>query len=157
MLDINKWEQYGFPREASDVQGICVHETGNDNMNAQELFDYLNDENKTSQGCHYLIDSNEIIEVMPHNYAVYHTGKGLDWGNRYTIAIEVCSNINDEAFTQAKNKAIGLIKSLQDQYNISNDNVFFHIDFNEKTYCPKTLLNLYGSSRRFVIEELEEN
>lgn len=154
MLDENKFNQYGFPREEADILGICIHETGNDEMNAQELHDYLNTENKTTQGCSYLCDDTQILQVMPDTYAVYHTGKGIDWGCKYTIAIEICSNINDEKYKKAQDNCVVLIKQLQEKYGISNDSIFLHNDFNDRTYCPKTILNKYGSAKRFVIEEL---
>lgn len=156
MIKEQKWEQYGFPRQEKDVLGITIHETGNDNMSARQIFDFLENENKTSQGCHYLVDDNEVIEVMPIDYGVYHTGKGLDYGNRYTIAIEICSNINDDKYQQAQDKAVELIKELMLRYAIPKDSIFLHRDFNSTTYCPKTILRKYGSAKRFVIEELED-
>lgn len=156
MLDRNKWEQFGFERTEEDIQGITVHETGNTDMNGEQLFNWLNTECRTSQGCHYICDFNKTIEVMPDNWAVYHTGKGMDWGNLYTIAIEIVSNLSDEKYNMAQDNAIELIKNLQEKYSISNDMVFFHLDFNEKRYCPKTLLDRYGSSVNFAYQLLRE-
>ena len=155
MLDENKWKQYGFERNEEDILGITLHETNNYNMNARELFNYLNDVNKTSQGCHYLVDDEEIIEVMPLNYGVYHTGKGFDYGNKYTIAIEIVSNINDNKYQMAQDKAVELIKTLMGEYAINYDGIFFHKDFNSIVLCPKTIIKKYGSAKRFCIEELE--
>lgn len=153
MLDENKWIQYGFKRDLNEVWGITIHETGSD-LNAKELHDYLNNECKTSQGCHYICDDTQVLQTMPDDYAVYHTGKGKDWGCRYTIAIEICSNISDEKYKLAQDNCVHLIKNLQEKYGISNDFIFLHYDFNPRTYCPKTILNVYGSAKRFVIEEL---
>lgn len=155
MIDENKYEQYGFPRELTDILGITIHETSNYNMNAQELFDFINTENKTNQGTHYLIDDVETIEVMPHDYGVYHTGKALDWGNKYTIALELCSNLNEDKFKATIDNAVVLIKKLMRDYAIQKDSIFFHIDFDSKVHCPNQLINKYGSSKRFVIEEIE--
>ena len=152
MLPENKYNQYGFPRTEADILGITIHETGNV-FTAQELFDYLL-ESKQSNGCHYIVDRDEVIQAMPDDYGVYHTGKGLDWGNLYTIAIEITSNLNDDYFHSAVDRAVTLVKSLQERYGITNDNVFFHIDFNPRTYCPKTLLDEYGSSLNFVYHKL---
>lgn len=154
MLPENKWEQYGFPRTENNIKGITIHETGNTEMNAQELFDYLKDECKTSQGCHYICDSEQTIQVMPDDWAVYHTGKGKDWGCRFTIAIEIVSSLNDDVYNQAQSRAISLIWSLQHQYSIPNELIFFHKDFNDKNYCPKTALDRYGSSKNFVYQEI---
>lgn len=154
MLDKNKWLQYGFPREITDILGITIHETGNVKMNAQELFDWLANENKGSNGCHYLCDDSQTIQVMPDDYGVYHTGKGLDWGNKHTIAIEIVSSLNNEKYQKAQDRAISVIYSLQKKYNISNDMIFFHKTFDDRIYCPKTILDRYGSVKRFVMEEL---
>lgn len=109
MIDENKFNQYGFPRGEEDIKGITIHETNNYEMNAQELMEWLNKENKTSQGCHYLVDANEIVQVMPDDWAVYHTGKGKDWGNKFTIAIEICSSLSDEEYLKAEGRAVSLI------------------------------------------------
>lgn len=146
-----------MPRETSDVKGITLHETGNIGMNAQQLYDFLNTENKTSQGCHYICDSEQTIQVMPDDWAVWHTGKGKDWGNRYTIAIEICSSLSDEKFRNAEDRAISLIYSLQKKYHIQFDMIFFHQDFDQKKHCPNKLLNEYGTSKNYVYQRLKED
>lgn len=155
MIDDKKWIQYGFPREESEIQGITIHETGNTDMNAEDLFKWLNEVNKTSQGCHYLVDDTQVIQVMPDDWSVYHTGKARDWGNRNTIAIEICSSLSNEKYKQAEDKAISLVYSLQKKYHIPMDMIFFHRDFNEKKYCPKTILDNYGTSKNFVYQRIE--
>ena len=154
MLPENKWEQYGFPRTEADICGITLHETGNTELNAEQLFDYYSNECKTSDGIHYLCDDEQTIQVMPDDWAVYHTGKGKDWGCRYTISIAICSSLNDEKYNQAQARAIDLIWLLQDTYNIPDSLIFFHNDWNEKAYCPKTALDRYGSSKNFVYQEI---
>ncbi len=156
MIDEKKYLQYGFPRQEADIQGITIHETGSD-MTAQELHDYLNYESRDSRGCHYLVDDKEILQVMPDTWAVYHTGKGNDWGNRYTIAVEICSNISNEKYLQAEDRAISLIYNLQKKYHIGDDMIFFHNDFNDRTYCPKTILDKYKTSINFVYQRIKED
>lgn len=155
MLDKNKFEQYGFPREKKDIQGITIHETGNYEMNAQQLHDFLNNENKTSQGVHYIVDKDSIIQVMPDDWAVYHTGKGKDWGCRYTLAIEIVSYYSDEDYKTAEDRAISLIYDLQKKYRIDYDMIFFHQDFNERVFCPNRALLEYKSSKSFVYQRIE--
>ena len=154
MIDENKWPQYGFPRQEGDIQGITIHETGNVDMNAQQLHDWLNTECKTSQGTHYIIDDTQVLQAMPEDWAVYHTGKGVDWGCKYTVAIEICSSLSDEKFNQAVDRAISLVWDLQHRYHIPMDLIFFHQDFNDRAYCPKTLLDHYGNSKNFVYQEI---
>lgn len=155
MIKESKFPQYGFPRNEEDIQGITIHETGTVKT-AQEWHDWLDNENKGSNGCHYLVDDIQTIQVMPDNWAVYHTGKGKDWGNKFTIAIEICSSLSDEKYLKAEDRAISLIYSLQKKYHIPMDMIFFHRDFNQKTYCPKTILNNYGTSKNFVYQRIEE-
>lgn len=155
MIKESKWSQFGFPRSEADIQGITIHETGNTQMNAEALFNWMDNDSKTSQGCHYLVDDTQTIQAIPDDWAVYHTGKGKDWGCRYTIAVEVCSSLNDEKYEEAVNRAISLVYSLQKKYQIPMENIFFHNDFNSKTYCPKTLLDRYGNSRAFAYERLQ--
>lgn len=156
MIDENKFNQYGFPREEEDIKGITIHETNNYEMNAQELMEWLNTENKTSQGCHYIVDANEIVQVMPDDWAVYHTGKGKDWGNKYTIAIEIVSSLSDEEYLKAEDRAVSLIWNLQSKYHISNDMIFFHQDFDIRKYCPSRIINEYGTSKNFVYQRIME-
>lgn len=154
MISENKYIQYGFQRTVADIKGITLHETGNYEMNAQQMFDYLNDVNTTSQGTHYLVDSNEVIQVMPDDWAVYHTGKGIDNGVKYTIAIEICSSLNNAEYAEAEARAIALIYSLQNTYQIPDDNIFFHQDWDRMMYCPRRLLDVYGTSRGFIYERI---
>lgn len=157
MLDTNKYEQYGFQRSQEDIKGITIHETNNEKMSARQLFDFLNNENKSSQGTHYIIDDTEVIEVMPLDWAVYHTGKGIDYGCRHTIAIEIVSSLSDDKFNEAKNKAIELIITLMKRCHLTTDDIFFHNFWNSRAFCPKTLIRQYGTGKNFAIEELEEN
>lgn len=154
MIKESKWNQFGFPREETDIQGITIHETGVV-WEAKELHDWLDNECKTSQGCHYIVDSKETLQTMPDTYAVYHTGKGTDWACRHTLAVEICSNLNDELFEEAVGRAISLVYSLQKKYKIPTESIYFHNDFNNRTYCPKTLLDKYGTSKAFVYECME--
>lgn len=156
MIKESKWRQYGFPREEADIKGITIHETGNYEKNAKELCDWLENDNKGSNGCHYIVDDTQIVQVMPDDWAVYHTGKGNDWGNRYTIAIEITSSLSNDKYKAAEDRAISLIYSLQKKYHIGMDMIFFHQDFNPKTYCPKTILDNYGTSKSFIYQRLEE-
>lgn len=150
MLDNKKWLQYG--EQGLTPKAICFHNTSNELMSAKELFDYLNGECKTSQGCHYLIDHNEVVEVMPLDWRVYHTGKGKDWAFKNCIAIEICSNLDNNLYIQGQNKAIALAKKLMKKYNLTTNDIYFHSEFADY-YCPKNILDLYGSKKEFIRKE----
>lgn len=156
MIDENKWPQYGFPRSEEDIKGITLHETGKTDMSAEDIFVWLNEENKTSSGCHYIVDDAQVIQAMPDDWAVYHTGKGKDFGCQYTIAIQVCSSLSGAKYRAAENQAISLIHSLQKKYQIPMNMIFFHQDFNNTAYCPKTMLDEYKTSKNFVYQKIEE-
>lgn len=153
MLKQEKWRQYGA--DGLDVKGIVLHNTGNLTKSARDLFNYLENECLTSSGTHFLIDYNEVIEVMPLSWRTWTTGKGNDWAFNYCISIEICDNINDELYKQGQDKAVAKIKELMETYNLTKDDIYFHNDFNERFYCPHILLDRYGSAKRFAIEELE--
>lgn len=155
MIKENKFTQYGFPRETKDILGITIHETNNYEMNAQQLHDYLDNECKTSQGVHYICDAEQTVQVMPDEWAVYHTGKGNDFGCRYTIAIEICSYYSDAEYLKAEDRAISLIYDLQKKYHIPMNMIFFHKDFNELTHCPNRIIDAYGTSKNFVYQRIE--
>lgn len=157
MLPGNKFSQYGFPRTEDDIKCIVIHNTGNTELSARQLFDYLANENRGSNGCSYLVDHEEVIQVMPDDWAVYNTGKAKDYGNRYGLAIEICDNLNDELYQQGQDRAVDLIKSLMVRYGIGENDVYFHIDFSPKTYCPHILLDRYGTSANFVYQEIKED
>lgn len=156
MLTENKWIQYGNPREEEDIKCIVLHNSGNTFMSAQDIFDYLQNECRTSQGCTYVVDHEGIIQVMPDDWSVYNTGKGDDYGNRYGIAIEICDNLNDELYQQGQDLAVQLIKELMTTYNIPDTEIYFHNDFAPRTYCPHILLDRYGTSQNFVYQEIKE-
>lgn len=153
MLDTNKYTQYG--KFGIDVRGITIHNT-NSPMSARELFNYLNNECVTTQGCHFLVDKDEIVSVMPTTWCTWHTGKGNDWAFRYTLAIEICnSQDKEEDYLKAQAKAVNLIKQLLDQYGLSTKDIYFHCDFNHQTYCPHRILQMYKTKENFIREELE--
>lgn len=148
MLDKNKWSQFG--KDGLEPTCITIHNTGNYDMTARELFNYLNNECLTSQGCHFLVDDKEIIEVMPLNWKTYHTGKGEDYAFNNSIAIEICSNLDDELYLKGQENAIRLIKNYMDKFDIPKDEIYFHIDFNPTTYCPCNILDLYKTKENFL-------
>lgn len=155
MIRENKYAQYGFPREEADILGITIHELDN-GMTAQQFHDWLDDGCKTTtEGCHYICDDVQTVQAIPDNWAVYHTGKDRDYGCQNTIAIKICNSISTDKYLAAENNAIELIKKLIKQYSIPYEKIFFHMDFNERSYCPKTILDNYGSARNFVYQRIE--
>lgn len=140
-------EQFGIPGLV--VRGITVHNTGNA-WSAQENYDYM-EKTDTSAGTHFFVDEKEVIQALPLNWCVYHTGMGIDWACRNTIAIEICRSRSDKQIYQAaEERAINLIQSLLDEYHLTNKDIYFHNDFNRKTYCPHRILTEWGTKKNWI-------
>lgn len=148
MIKESKWKQFGYER-TENIEFIVIHNTSSE-LSASELFNWLNDECKTSNGCHYLVDDVATIEVMPLTWSVYHTGKGLDYGNRKGIAIEICSNINNAKYLKGEKRAMRLVKELMKEYGLTKNDIYYHNDFNKTTHCPNDIMNRYASKKDFI-------
>lgn len=131
------------------VRGITIHNTGNE-LSAQEMYDVLVAEKRMNL-CHYIIDENEVINSYPTDMEASHTGKGYDFGNRYTIAIEIArSRSDEELYMKAQAKAVSFIKKLMKKYKLTTNDLYFHLDFNPQAYCPHRILDIYGSKEEFI-------
>lgn len=149
MLDREKWEQYGQPR-TEKIKGITIHNTGNE-LSAEAL-EIAMSESKQHFATHYFVDEKEVRQVMPLDWSVWHTGKGLDMGNTRTVAIEICrSRSDEETYLKAQSNAINLIKQLLEEYHLSKSDIFFHSNFSE-TYCPHRILDVYKTRENFIKE-----
>lgn len=135
---VDNKEQFGF--RGISIKGICVHNTGNA-LSAQENYDLMAT-SKDNRGCHFFIDESEVIQAMPLNYCVYHTGMGIDWACKHTLAIEIArSQASDDLYAQAESNAVEYIKYLMDRYELTTDDIYFHHDFNQQTYCPHRIMD----------------
>lgn len=133
------------------VRGITIHNTGNE-LSAKEIYELLK-KDKTLNICHYLVDENEVVSVLDESKEAHHTGRGYDFGNRYTLAIEICRSMSDnELYFVAEKNAIKLVKKLMKKYKLSKNDLYFHIDFNENTRCPHRILEIYEKKERFLDE-----
>lgn len=131
-------EQFGY--EGLEVKGITIHNTGN-TLSAEENLNLMAT-TKTSQGTHYFIDEHSIVQAMPTDWCVYHTGMGNDWACQHTIAIEICrSQSQAETYRLAEENAVKFVKSMLKKYKLTKDDIYFHIDFNQRTYCPHRILD----------------
>lgn len=149
MLDKEKWAQYGQPRTES-IKGITIHNTGNE-LSAEELETAMA-VSEQHFATHYFVDEKEVRQVMPLEWCVWHTGKGLDMGNTRTIAVEICrSRSDDETYLKAQNNAVILIKHLLKEYNLSKNDIYFHSNF-DNFYCPHKILDIYKTREKFIKE-----
>lgn len=137
-----------FGEKGIEIKGICIHNTGNA-LSAKENYEFMK-ETRLNLGTHYFVDEKEVIQAMPLDWHAWHTGKGRDFGNMHTIAIEVCrSQSNIEIYLKAQSRAFYLIHTLISWFDLSLDQIYFHHDFNNRTYCPHKILDLYGSKHTF--------
>lgn len=148
MISESKWRQYGEPD--AEIKGIVIHNTNNQQWSAERLEQWLENENQSSNGCHYLVDHKEIRQVMPLDWSVWNTGMGMDFGNHNCISIEICSNPSNRLYLEGEAKAVGLIKKLMKKYHLTKSDIYFHRDFNPYINCPSQILKRYGTKARFL-------
>lgn len=148
MLSKKKWSQYG--QAGSKIKGIVIHNTNNQFMDAEALENWLENENKKSNGCHFLVDHKEVRKIMPISWSVWNTGMGMTFGNLDCIAIEICSNPSTKLYLEGQARAIELIKELMKKYHLTKDDIYFHRDFQPNINCPAQILKLYKSKAEFL-------
>ena len=148
MIPKSKWKQYGLPN--ADIKGIVIHNTNNQTWTAKRLEKWLAVENRTSAACHFLVDADDCLQVMPLSWSVWNTGMGMDFGNLHCISIEICSHPSERKYLQGERRAIKLIKELMKQFNLTEKDIYFHRDFNPNINCPAQILRLYGNKQNFL-------
>ena len=148
MISESKWKQYGLPD--ATIKGIVIHNTNNQLWSAERLEKWLEEENRTSASCHFLVDHKEVRQVMPTTWSVWNTGSGMDFGNLHCIAIEICSNPSEELYLQGQDRAIELIKQLMEEFDLKEGDIYFHRDFQPNINCPAQILHLYGTKQNFL-------
>lgn len=146
---VSNKEQFGFPRNIEDIKGITIHNTGNE-LSARENYEIM-ESTSLSSATHYFVDEKDIIQAMPDDYAVYHTGMAIDWACKHTLVIEICrSQSNFDTYIKAEKRAVRLAKRLMKKYNLEKDCIYFHKDFHSKNYCPHRILDLYSTKKEFI-------
>lgn len=142
---------YVLGKPGIEVKGITIHNTG---LPSSAQIIYMScQRGDTDKGCHLLVDENEAIQVLPYDWIAFHTGKGFDWGNKYTIAIEICrSTLDEELYLKAQDRAVSIIKNLMAEFNLTTTDLFFHRDFSQNTYCPHRIFEIYGNKENFIKE-----
>lgn len=154
LLNSIKSGQFNDPNIKFTVKGITIHNT-NSSLSAQSLYELLK-ESKQTNACHVLIDEKDIIQILDFKTNAWHTGMGYDNGNLYTIAIEICRSQSElSLYLKAQDNAIKYIKQLINEYKLSINDIYFHNDFNAKSYCPHRILDLYKTKKEFIRKEFE--
>lgn len=118
-------------------EGITVHNTANDASALNEIAYMTNNNYETS--FHYAVDDIQAVQGLPLNRNGWHASDGGNgFGNRKTIAIEICySKSGGARFDKAEENASELIAQLLQQYGWGIDKVKRHYDYApNKKYCP---------------------
>lgn len=149
-----KFNQYGEP--GLEVQGIVIHNTSI-LPSAVDYENYYENECKTNQATHFVVDWQNVVDILPLDWKVYSTGKGQDWAFNHCISIDICSNINDDKYYAGERKAVELIERLMEEYNLTSSDIYFHSDFNNRAYCPSDILNRYLIKKNFIKNYFEKN
>ena len=98
---------------------ITIHATANPKSTAQNERDWLvNPGNQRTASWHYVVGDNIIIEAIPPTERAWHAGNST--GNNTSIGIEMVETGNRKKVIE---NTIKLVKHLQKQFNISDDNV----------------------------------
>lgn len=135
---------------------ITIHNTGNPaktaNAKAHRTLLHRNASLATATWAsyHFVVDDKEIYQLLPLNESGWHTGdgSGIKSGNRTSIGIEICENV-DMDYKQAEENAIELIKHLMALYKIPLKNVVPHQHWSGK-YCPHIILDSKGGFPNFL-------
>jgi hypothetical protein len=120
---------------------ITVHETGNPKpgMGAEAHRRFTHNGGGAEQvSFHWTVDDHEAIQLLPHEENAWHAGDGYTGvGNRSSIAIEACVNVDGDWQMTVANLA-ELIARIMHQENIPLDRVVQHNRWSGKA-CPTNL------------------
>lgn len=136
-----------------NAKKITLHETDNNASAANEVAYMIRNNLKVS--FHVAIDEKEVVQGIPFNRNAYHAGDGSNgYGNRNTIAAEICKNYDrnrgttnlvepqNSQYHKAVNNAIKYLAQVCVDEGIvaNNDNIKTHNDWSGKR-CPRKILN----------------
>ena len=126
-------------------KGITVHNTANDASAKNEIAYMKSNRNEVSY--HIAVDDIEAIQAVPFDRNTWHAGDGgSGFGNRQTIAIEICySKSGGAKFDKAEKNCAVLVAQLLKQFGWGLDKVYTHQKHSGK-YCPHRTLD-YGWNR----------
>lgn len=142
MVSITKQiSEYNFSsREGSDVEYIVVHDVGVKGQTAKGNADYFGEGDKESSA-HFFVDDTSIYQVVEKKNSAWHVGDGDgEYGitNSNSIGVELIVDSEGTIKEKTLSNAMGLIKDLQEEYDVSFEKVVRHYDASRKN-CPQYL------------------
>lgn len=122
---------------------ITIHNTGNTDIGANAerhaYYKTVNGGQNKATSYHFVVDEEEVIQLIPCNEVSWHAGDGVDGtGNRKSISIEICENSDGDLHGATEN-AVELVRYLMGKYDIPIENVVPHEHWSGKN-CPARLL-----------------
>lgn len=136
---------------------ITIHSTGNAKAGANALMHARwiktgkeADGRDILAGWHFTVDDNEIIyQHLPLTEIGWHAGDGSDGtGNRESIGIEICENVDGD-LQKAIANAAWLTAKLMKDFNLGIDRVRQHYHWSGKN-CPRILRDKPGGWEDFL-------
>lgn len=127
------------PGRKMTAKYITVHNTGNSKKGAgaDNHTEYVdNVDNYVSW--HFTVDDKKIYQELPVNEHGWHAGDGNGEGNRASIGIEICENV-DGNWPIARKNGILLIAKLLIDLGLTPDKVVPHKHWSGKQ-CPQIIL-----------------
>ncbi len=118
---------------------ITVHDAGNPNKgaNAKAHANYLKGDDAANRPAswHFTVDENGAFQHLPISESAWHAGDGATGtGNRKSIGIEICDNIDGNR-AKAEANAVKLIAKLMLETGLTIDKVVQHNRWSGKN-CP---------------------
>lgn len=154
-----KRHKNGFKRGSSmDVKGITIHNTGKE-YTAKENLSVMQQAQElgVNVSVHFFVDKDVILLATPLDQNTWHTGKGNDMGNLYTISIEICSLGTEDEYKQAESNACFLIRQLMGGFDLQWGDIYFHNEFDNTRRCPNRILDNYVGDFDPKYKWLEDN
>lgn len=111
-IPVGRGNRPGF---AMTPKYITIHDTANKNKGANALMHakYLKGDTaaKLPVSWHYTVDDQYIVQHLPLNEHGWHAGDGNGPGNRMSIGIEICENVDGDR-AKAEANAAELVANL---------------------------------------------
>ena len=124
------------------VRYIVVHYTGAPGDTARGNGAYFGREDTGKTSAHFFVDENEVIRSVPENYVAYHCGGEAyyhpECRNGNSLGVEICTKAVNGGYgfsPRAVERALTLIRSLMEKYDIPAERVLRHWDVTHKV-CP---------------------
>lgn len=134
---------------------ITIHNTGNSRKGANAaMHSTYVDTHSGYISWHFTVDDQQIIQELPIYENAWHAGDGNGAGNRQSIGIEICENIDGD-YKKAEENAAKLVSFLLEELKLDLSAVYPHQHWNGK-YCPHKILDEGWDKFMALIESMKD-